>query len=347
MTRPLRLVAVLLGSLLAGACGEGSATVEFRSENAVATSGPGLAAPSVVPRVTQHAQLAIRHYGRRVVESCDWSGDTPHTTRFREDITSDGEGRYAIEPIEEIEGAIPDWPLFRLMQLARQGMVHRYRDAAVRDTMLFAANWQLTDLGLQSMIAGRRCDLYAMSRTVGTARSYTLSIDQETGLILRYAEKDSLGRLLSRVEYESVDYDPDLGGVVWYEEDEREQLDLQGDLAAQLGFVPLLPDLVPLGYALRQAQQVEVGDERWLNLVYSDGVDTLFFVQSFPPLAPRQGAGAGGPGDLHAAGASDRVAILPIGSARAAQGRVSGRGIIAVGKVAEAELLDLIESALN
>ena len=332
-------------SLLGVGCHEGSSEVTVETENSVAASG-GPASTGVLARLPQQEQALIMHHGVRVFESHAWVGDVPNITKFRESVDVDGLGNYTIQALDGIEGIQPSWALFQLIQSMRQGQVAKHRDFAVRDQALFLQNWKLADPGYQDVVAGRTCQLYAIDRQAAGAPKYTIAVDMDTGLVLRYVEVDSRGRTLSRLEYESVDYAPDFTGVPWHDEAPRVQIDLEQSFLDQVGFDPLVPQLLPRGYQLQGAEVVEEGGVKWLSMEHCDGVNSLFFLQQFPKFLART-VGSTGPGGATPMDGSDRMMVFRIGSAAGLQGNISERGVIAVGKVSEVELLDMIESALH
>ena len=339
------LAPALLGALLAVSCTDGSSTVTAETENTT-SSGGNASQASLIDLLPFVNQSRIAHSGLRQVLTKDWNADPPHTIRFREEVHSNGEGGYSILATVALEGIMPSWTIFQLLQSNRQGLLFRYRDFAIRDGRLFRQNWQLTSLGVPGTVAGRSCQRYLVEFLAGAGHSYTVSVDVQTGLILHYEEKDHLDRLLSSVTYETVDYAPDFSGVAWYDEESREQLSLTEDLQPQLGFDPLEPQLLPVGYERHEAEIAEVNGDEWLKLTYQDGVNSLFFLQRFPFLERRDGSASSG-GTRKLVDAGDTVSVYHIGAATVLHGIVEGREIIAVGKVPEVELLDLLQSALH
>jgi len=338
-------VALLALAFLGAGCQEGSSEVDVQTQNVTAGAGGGIPA-NLDLRLPWSMQNSILHSGVRVYESTDWATDVPHTTVFREEIYNNGRGRFAVVPQAEISGTRPNWGVFRLIQEIRQGQIIRYRDLASRDSALFSANWRVIVLPTQDTIAGRLCDRYRIERLTGRFFAYTVSIDTVKGLVLRYLEEDFLGRTVSRLEYESVNYSPDFSAVVWYNESVRSGINVSVGLEGQLGFSPLEPSLLPAGYGLRQAEVAELEGDEWLKMEYTDGINTLFFLQRFPDGMRGVGGGSarGGMGLVRS---EDEIMSMPIGAARALCGTIGTQRLIAVGKVPEVELLDMIQSALD
>ncbi len=266
---------------------------------------------------------------------------------FRERITTDGQGRFSIEPVEALTGTIMDWGSFELLQRAREGLVFRYRDFALRDAGLFERNWRWTGLGPDT-VAGRPCERYRVERTAGAPALHEVWIDQVSGILLASRQFDAQGVEFSSMEYESLDLAPDLSGVAWHEPANQErELDWTRGIGDQVDDALLQPRLLPEGYALRAASTVEDGSRRWLKLTFVDGVETLFFLQALSsgPEA-RTGTDAGMDWTAGEAPAAGQVVVFAVGATTAAQATIGEHRLIAIGKVAEAELLDMIESAL-
>ncbi len=333
----------LLGALLVVSCSD--EPVEGGNGKSLSLGGNAGQA-SLLALLPFIEQTRIAHSGTREVLSKDWSVVPPHTIRFREEVHSSGQGDYSILATVALEGVAPSWTIFQLLQENRQGLLFRYRDFAIRNGQLFRQNWQVTSLGVPGNVAGRTCQRYSVESIGGGGHSYTISVDEQTGLILHYEEKDHLDRLISSLTYEAVDYAPDFTGVAWYEEDDRKKLDLGGDLQPQIGFDPLEPQLLPVGYERSEAEIAEVSGDKWLKLTYQDGVNTLFFLQRFPLRERRDGSGSRG-GLRGVTGTEDTVSVYLLGAATVLHGTVERREIIAVGKVPETTLLDFLQSALD
>lgn len=279
----------------------------------------------------------VAHAGTRRIEFTP----TPEERHaFRESIATDGAGHYSIQPLGPVEGSIPNWDVFELTQHAREGFLFRYRDFSVRGTGLFARNWSRTPLA-ETEVAGRLCQRYRLERTTGPRVAYELSVDEETGLVLGSLEFDAQGRPVASMLYETFQPDPDLGAIAWHvsANDER-PFDPQEDLGVRV----LEPRLLPEGFgALEVGTVVDGLGSRWIKRTYSDGIEPLFFLQ---------GVSGAGPNELHTSGLApvsaspSAVVVLRLGAVTVIQGELDGFDLIVVGKASEAELLDLIESAL-
>jgi len=286
------------------------------------------------------ARLLVAHTGVRRLEFS--SGSEP-ALYFRESITTDGHGNYSVEPLGPQGTSVPDWGVFELTQRAREGFLFRYRDFTVRDPELFESNWNVMPLA-PTQVAGRACQAYRLVRVVGEAIAYEVSVDRETGLILASHEFDAGGREVASMDYESLQLQPDLSAVVWHvpANDER-PFD-----AHEYPRVPVAePRLLPDGFAPLELKTVSDGQgEQWLKRTYSDGIEPLFFLQRLDEPTPgkplRQRAR-----DVGTLSASpSAVVVFHLGPVTAVQGELEGFNLLVIGKTSEAELLDLIESAL-
>ena len=321
--------------------------------------GIGLASCSDVPGgAAQHLQaapgdlllgdprLTVAHDGIRRIEFPLVAGPAGS---FRERIVTDGQGRYSIRPLEALAGTAAERETFELLQVAREGFLFRYRDFLVRDARLFARNWRTTDLGTTALVAGRTCTLHRVERTSGVAKTFELSLDVQTGLVLASRELDAGGDLVAAMTYESVRFDPDLASVVWHVPANEERP--FPDPADAQGTVPgtLRPRLLPQGYGELEATSVRAGEgARWLKRTYSDGVEPLFFFQAMgdavggiQPIVQSE-AGLGQPTKPR----PSSVVVFEVGAATAIQGEVDGFELMVIGRAPKDKLLDLIESSL-
>jgi len=323
------------------ACGSGTG-----SDSGLLPSKNTSSSPISIPEGLASIErlYAVPHAGVRRIEATDRSVDPPRFLAFRERVTTDGNGHYSLEPMEAITPVAPDWTQFSLLQRIREGYLFRHRDFAIRDLELFQENYVLIDLDSSVQIAGRDCARYRVQHRT-QPNLYEVAIDVTTGIVLHYEALDAQGRVLVAMEYEVYDETPDLDGFVPHEDiSVPHELDWTWDLQVQLNQPVQTPRVLPEGYALRRAVTLKDGtNQHWLRLTYTDGVESLFFLTQIDnpfalagPITPIM------PGSIR----PSAVVVFQMGSATAAQGAFHGRQFIAVGKVPEAELLDMIESAL-
>ena len=352
-------LAAALGLLGSASCGDGSTQ-----------SGAlgGLTPQTLVAMVDllQTAPFTTAHEGVRRVERRYEVLGTPTVLVYTERIVTDGQGNYAIDPLSA-DSPVPTG--FLTLQKSREGYFYLYRDFLVRDADLFLDNYQITDMGpdgegLTVFVAGRECRQFEARRTGSDGHVYTAAFDLATGIVLSYSEHDAQGSLLSSMTYESFDETPDLGSVVFHQPDNlRKLIDMQLDVPRQLGFAPRVPTWEPPGYErVRESRIVDLLGEPWLELAYTDGVETLFFLHTavaegttLPKPVEKGLLGVSKPqvtvGDASSpegsTSPSGEVYTIEIGPLSVVQGVVAGRQVIALGKVPTEDLLEMIESALN
>jgi hypothetical protein len=287
----------------------------------------------------------LRHTAHSGLRRLEYLGDDGTTVAFRERIATDGQGRFSIEPVDPVGNAAFDWGAFELLQRSSEGFLFRYRDFAVRDAQLFARNYRWSAAG-RMQVAGRPCDRWRVERVVGEPVVFELALDSATGIVLASRELDAAGRIAAAMIYESVDLAPALENVVWHKPSNQEQpLERGTDEHAEVQSSVLRPRLLPTGYAAGETALVVDGDgRRWLKQTYLDGVEPLFLLQVLPATVSESGTDAAIDGSAMVAPGG--VVVFRIGSALAIQGVVAGHEVSVIGKAPEAELLDLIESAL-
>jgi len=319
------------------------------TSTAGAGTGPqagGLGTTSLLVRIFG-APFKTTHAGTRRVEANYDVNGVPSGLVYKETVVTDGQGGFSIQPLQVIQGNVPDTPLFLLIQQMREGFLFRYRDFLIRDMPLFRQNYRSQVLNNQALIAGRPCVEYLVTKIIGSNRSYTVTVDQATALVLKYEERDGQGNLLSLMEYESFDTQPNFTGITLHQPINQEvTLDIGNDLKGQVGFAPLLPRVLPSGFELRDAANVtDQNGKTWLKLTYLDGVEPVFFMHTAPGTALASMVGQR-PGGLIGNAPSDQVVVYNIGPTTVVQGKVGVYDVIAVGKVTDDELLGLIDSSL-
>lgn len=337
----LALIAALLLASCGGELAGESMTSDASKEASIPATLSGLIKASVgAPWRTPYA--GVRH----IVAHLDQDGaDT--LLSYHESVVADGKGRFAIQP-GETESYLPDPALFKLQQKAREGFLYRYRDFAIRDFNAFAENYLVTDLDADLTVAGRACRLARIERVDGAGSIYTVALDAVTGLILRSEERGADGAELGRMEFETYDGEPDLGGVVWFVPDHQEEaLDSAHNLDEQLDFEAFEPGLTPAGYKLwKAATLVDDEGDQWLKQTFTDGVEPLFFFHR----AEASGGAATGPMSATAVGTGkpmDELWVYPIGRLTAIEGVLRQRDVIVLGKLDSESLLDLLEFSID
>jgi hypothetical protein len=158
--------------------------------------------------------------------------------------------------------------------------------------------------------------------------------------LLSVRELDGQGRVLSQVAYEELDLAPDLGAIVFHRSTIDEVEHVLDRPPAEVFEAPiLLPKLLPAGYGLRQATTLTDDEgERWAKLVYTDGVETLFFAQ----LLPQPGRAL----EPHRLPQGDELVVVEESPVTMASGQIGAHRLVVAGKIDARALLDLVNSAL-
>jgi len=312
----------------------------------------------------QQAPLLVSHSGvRRVESNYNLDGKNEHLA-YLEEIFTDGLGGFAINPLGAITGDNLPAGDFQLLQKAREGFHFRYRDFLVRDLDAFLQNYKLTSFGTLVRVANRDCIELNIKR-MDQSLSFDVAMDIETGLVLRYRELDASGHLYSMMEYESFDPTPNLAGVTLHQASNQEQpLDPSMPALAQLGFQPFIPKLLPSSgfFFVEASSVVDATGTTWAKLSYTDGVETVFFLDG-GPRQPQSALGGIGTGVPMTPGTSDSkgltsgveggdsdfeegVSYFVDGPLTVLWGEVLEHRLILLGKATQTELSGMLESAL-
>jgi hypothetical protein len=346
------LLALGAGCLILAACGDaglagaGSDSGGFGGPDAPSGSDTP---PSIIP-LAAVAPWTTRFSGTRRVEShVEIDGEMVELI-YREDVRADGTGNFAIDPVEVLSW-VPDPTMLEDLLKLREGFLYRYRDFQFRDLALFFENYLVVDMGLSIQVAGRDCTVLQIQRNEPNARVFFVFLDSLTGLALRFEERDSMGTTITFMEFESYDDDPDLEGTSWYSSSNQESaLDITADLGPQAGFDVFEPKVLPDGYKLwRASTLIDPAGKSWIKQTFTDGVEPLFFFHE---------GGESGPGMVenrpdfksdHVLDPlkADEVWVYQMGAVNVLQGAVRKTDVVALGKVDEQDLLDLLESAID
>jgi hypothetical protein len=382
-----RLLTVLASALLAAACGQVSGP---SGPNGMPTSAEFDAALMQI----QSAPYVVAHRGVRRVEAHWLVGGHIQDLAYREEVTTDGTGRYSVRPLEALSQVAPG---FLLLQEARQGYIHRYRDFLVRDFEAFLENYEVLSIVEGDPVAERPTFLFELSRARDAHVGYRVWMDTMTALVLAYEEYDAQGALISAMRYEELTLMPDLGGVVFHQPNSMSVEETDEDALAQwLGFAPRLPASAPADHGASELERLVGPDgRRWAKVSYTDGVETVFYLESRLGAGMRStpqdtgGRSSGGPSPLRrgriqralgpdeARGVQDklfkpapsgrgassgaqpfkagsglgqgtppagRVVVYAVGPLTVVHGTLGDREVIALGKLPEQQLLELLES---
>jgi|GEM_PF-853611 len=295
-----------------------------------------------------HAQRRVLH--RSVVDGF------VHEVDYREEIATDGEGRFTIVP-RDLEAPILDFPeqdAFLSSQKDRESFFFRHRGFAVRDARAFSRNYQVAQVGAPEVYAGRECERFLVSRKDGSGGTVELRVDPRTALILWEEHRDEQGELVFSQWCETFELDPDLSAF-----------ELTGGPSAWVPFDPattpegfegkvLIPSAPPTGFELQEAGVQTAGGPSpsgWAQLVYGDGLEEVFFVCEDESgsggsggTVLRGGQPSGSGGDIPQLGT---VEVCSVGPWSVVEGQVGGRYVLVVGRLHQEELLLMVQSAVE
>ena len=334
----------LLGVALATAgcdVGSGSGGVDAAgSQSPIVLRTPEPAQPLL--RKLHSAPWKVAHQGVRRIEQSWQVGASTYSTIYRERVSADGQGHFALDTLELVEpqvSAMEEFIFFEL-QKAREGFLYRYRDFRIHDEARFARYYSVVFTGTLVQVAGRDCEEVVVQRRKDAPWTYTLSADRETGLVLRCRQTLRNGAQVGLMEFESVDFAPALSQVVWHQAaNDEEQLESGSRVVQQLGFTPTLPRDDGASFALIAATRVGSPDPQggaplaWAKYALTDGVEIVFFLD-------------GGPDPAATPASDDVVRQSPsVGPWTHVEGTLHGERVMALGRVSPDELLDLLDSA--
>ncbi len=300
---------------------------------------------TLIGRIANSRQYTLFQGARRVEVNFD-DGVVQRHLLMHERVSSDGHGDYAIETLDVLEPPMNDSQrtVFLALQSIRQGMYWRYRDFAIHDISLFMQNYRIVDTGMPIVVAGRACKLFDVERVDQSGSVYTLGIDIPTGLVLSSREETHQGSLISDMTYESIDLAPDLSGVVWHQSMNNElALPMTGSVSGFVGFEARAPRTLPTGYQLQERSSLlhPQDGSKWVKETYGDGVESLFFLHG-GPIVNGNGIKSGVP-EIQA----DLVEVTAAPPWTVARGNLSFERVIALGKISEHDLLDMLQSAME
>ena len=263
---------------------------------------------------------------------------------YREDVGSDGQGKFSVETLDVLVSSNPNTSLFLLLQTQRQAQIYRHRDFRIRDLGLFLANYDYVVAPTPTNVAGVTCDRVQVQARVAAQSRFEVDIDPTTGLVMAWEEHDlATGTLEARIAFETYVPNGDLSDMVLM--DRVFQTSLYGvhtgAFRDALGFLPLIPELQPgVGYQLvPQAEVLVVNGENWAKLYLTDGMATCIFMDS---TLPNSGGASAGPSEK-----KGEVAVMQIGSWSALRGTVGGHSVIMAGRVSELDLATVLDSSLR
>lgn len=177
--------------------------------------------------------------------------------------------------------------------LARSGL-GRYvlfqRGFNIQDAQLFLDNYNYIVWDEGAALLGRIALQVRVLSKFTDRPSYTVWLDRETGLVLKYIEDTLTRNPLSVMEVTSLELDPDMSGIAVPRQGANrnaEEIELQS-AAQEISFTVYDHRYLPQGFFLQSStlerlNQSEGDHIDFVNLVYTDGLQTIKVLQ-FKPL---------------------------------------------------------------
>lgn len=330
--RPLHAV-VLLAGLLAGlgACGgvEGTSTATSPGDPEVDLStGGGLD----ILQASMDAPWSTRFRGTRRVRI--ESGASP--VEYLEEVGADGKGGFSIQALS-LETPHSDENVFLSLLDLRQTLSYRFRDFSIKDWELFTQSYAVAILDEVRSVAGLPTVGFKVERMSDARSRYEIDVEPDTGMVLAYTELDAAtGQLMTEVAYESIDFQPDLTGMVMVEfmyPTKKVSL-VKGTLSQKFDFEPLVPKYLPPGYRmLEEMHRQEAPDGVRAKVFLTDGLEVIVL-------------GSQKPLDTSHVTAS-RVVSTDLGTWTGIMGEVQGYPVLVAGKVDALEQSLVLQSAFE
>lgn len=319
-------------ALLGTGCTQQSGSQE--STTLSLTSGGPL--PGFLERIPK-APFTTRYYSRRrILQNHLRVGGAPQVFEYTERVWSNGQGGFRVEPEQLIQPTLPasQANLFLLLQSAREGFMYRVRDFRVQDLRLFLHGYQLQVIGSHISVAGQACERLKVTGS-GVTGHHELDVVPQTGLILRCVEFDANGTELGRMETLEYSPTPDLSQVTLHQELPVQDLNL-ANTQPQLGYELRRPSFIPSGYELAKAERVDLANETWARLSYTDGAEQVFF------LHRRIGGGLTVSDPL----AKHNLRVFMVGPWTMLDATVNNHRFLAAGRLTKDQLQMMVESAI-
>jgi hypothetical protein len=331
---------LLLALAIAVASCSGERSSAFLDQGGFRPGGDSVLDEDLFARM-KSAPFAVAYEGRRRIEATLASQEVNEALSYTELVRADGTGEFAVE-VEAVHSprmSTAEEELFRLTQLGRQGFLYRYRDVHLSDLELFFANYRCRVLEERVLVAGHRCIEMEIERVHEGKTLLTLAVEPRTGLILRSVERDREGNLIDSMEFDSIELDPDFSGrqdFMWSPGSQGERkLNPTNDGVGGVPYQILAPRFLPAGFRPISSTRLDdpLGGQPWNRIMYTDGLEYLFFLHGGDLIGSRLGG-------------QDVVSVFDFGPWLVADGELGGQRLIAVGKVSERDLLDMLQSAL-
>ncbi|NUP97129.1 MAG: hypothetical protein HUU28_13300 [Planctomycetaceae bacterium] len=340
MFRHLALAACALG-LAFGLAGCDASSASESAQNvgntAIVLQSPVPAEP-LLRKMSTAATDAVYRGVRRVEQHWTIAGQALSST-YREEVASDGRGRWSLETVELVAPTLasPQQDLWRMLQESREGFLFRYRDFRLFDVAQMATNYTTLLTGNIVDVAGRSCVEMVSTLRLGRGFTYNLCVDRESGLVLRCEQVAPNGARMGLVEFESIEFTPVFPpDQPWHVVSNDERPLPAGQAAAQLvGFEPVRPLRAQPRFRVLESTVVtspdpnQPGTLAWVKTTLTDGIEVVFVLQGGPDSS---------------VGVGDVVRVSPsVGPWNHVEGVLSGQRLMAMGRVSVDDLLDLLD----
>jgi len=302
----------------------------------VTPDSPVLDSPGLLSRM-ERSHTKTRFRGERRVELHFVEEGRDETFEYREEIGCDGDGRYAIHMLEVLEGP-DDTDLFMMLHDNRQSFTFNFRDFRVTDRQLLRQNYSIAHLSDSETVAGVPCLLLRVERLSNPLGTYfRVWIEPDSGLVLRWEHRDRNAVLLGEMVFESVDFTPDLSNFILRRGNfDGRSIDIDGNIAAQVGFEVLTPEMLPAGFRLESGRVVtDSMGANWFRRIYTDGVSRMAILHRKPESDIDNSHG----------GHLGTVQSMQVGQWNVVTGRLAGWSLIVMGQLDPDELYQTIQSA--
>lgn len=264
------LVALSLASILSlQACGPGSSSGVYFGKTLTDVKAGQEATFIATRRYTDYNGVLPAMYTERFVRGKD---DVSHVDL----LTLNGLPReqMTIEQVAKFD---------RLQKLFEGGQgtyIAKGRDFRVRDFELFYQNYTHVVFDTKAVLTGRPVYVADVKPKLLDRPWYTVWVDQETLITLKYLEFLPSGVLAAEMETLSIEYSPDLTGEVF----ELPAHSVQQEYSHQqvLSFAPFklfTPTYLPAGFVHDSTRTSMLASHPVVAFSYTDGVQELFFVQ--------------------------------------------------------------------
>ena len=302
------------------------------------TSGGGSAGRSGADLLTKLSDSNVpSHEGERLVR-LSVGPESPIVLIYREHVSVAEDGTFAVDPVDVLQPqmAPATEDLFLVLQKSRESFFHRYRGFHILDLDLFTEQYTTAQSFNSAVISGKECVELEIEPNTEGGHSYHLWIEPASGICLRTQEFDAEGSLVTEIEYENINFSPNLinelsGGPTGWSAPE------EGSNPSQV----LMPLWVPESYVLQGTENsIDTQGGEWTRLRYTDGVETLMILQG------HEQATAQAPTRGPAKGALTQVFVHTIGAWTSVEGFAGGQHFVVMGKRPEADLVATLVSLI-